>query len=266
MSTIFSQIVEGEIPARIVYEDETTVAFLDANPLAPGHTLVIPRDEYERLNDVPDDVAAASTTRFIAWSPPSRRASTPMRRPSRSTTAKRRARRSPMSTVTSSPASRATAAAPFTPSRAIGPTSATTNSTISPRTSSPDPDPGVGVASVSARRERRPNRDDGPVRPPRAPARAADREGTLERPAATRREDGAVGDSPVDGPSAVTFLPSACVARVWPSPASSPSCVPIPSPWLSNSAASSFAVCCSPGPSSSSRRAHRPAGATRGWR
>ncbi|SEW26716.1 HIT family protein [Natrinema salifodinae] len=58
MSTIFSQIVEGEIPARIVYEDETTVAFLDANPLAPGHTLVIPRDEYERLNDVPEDVAA----------------------------------------------------------------------------------------------------------------------------------------------------------------------------------------------------------------
>ncbi|OAQ53041.1 hydrolase [Natrinema mahii] len=58
MSTIFSQIVAGEIPARIVYEDETTIAFLDANPLAPGHTLVIPKDEYERLNDVPDDVAA----------------------------------------------------------------------------------------------------------------------------------------------------------------------------------------------------------------
>ncbi|QRV16951.1 HIT family protein [Haloterrigena salifodinae] len=57
MSTIFSQIVEGEIPARVVYEDETTIAFLDANPLAPGHTLVIPKDEYERLNDVPDDVA-----------------------------------------------------------------------------------------------------------------------------------------------------------------------------------------------------------------
>jgi histidine triad (HIT) family protein len=57
MSTIFTQIAEGEIPARIVYEDETTVAFLDANPLAPGHTLVIPKAEYERLNDVPDDVA-----------------------------------------------------------------------------------------------------------------------------------------------------------------------------------------------------------------
>ncbi|WP_121744069.1 HIT family protein [Natronorubrum halophilum] len=57
MSTIFSQIAAGEIPARIVYEDETTLAFLDANPLAPGHTLVIPKDEYERLNDVPDDAA-----------------------------------------------------------------------------------------------------------------------------------------------------------------------------------------------------------------
>ena len=57
MPTIFSQIVDGEIPARVVYEDETTFAFLDANPLAPGHTLVIPRDEYERLNDVPEDVA-----------------------------------------------------------------------------------------------------------------------------------------------------------------------------------------------------------------
>ncbi|AFZ72879.1 HIT family protein [Natronobacterium gregoryi] len=57
MSTIFSQIVEGEIPARVVYEDETTLAFLDANPLAPGHTLVVPKDEYERLNDIPEDVA-----------------------------------------------------------------------------------------------------------------------------------------------------------------------------------------------------------------
>ncbi len=58
MSSIFSQIVDGEIPARIVYEDETTLAFLDANPLAPGHTLVIPKAEYERLEDVPEDEAA----------------------------------------------------------------------------------------------------------------------------------------------------------------------------------------------------------------
>ncbi|WP_254766203.1 HIT family protein [Salinilacihabitans rarus] len=58
MSSIFTKIVEGEIPARVVYEDETTMAFLDANPLAPGHTLVVPKAEYERLNDVPPDVAA----------------------------------------------------------------------------------------------------------------------------------------------------------------------------------------------------------------
>ncbi|MCU4751001.1 HIT family protein [Halobacteria archaeon AArc-curdl1] len=58
MPTIFSQIAAGEIPARVVYEDETTMAFLDATPLAPGHTLVIPKDEYPRLNDVPADVAS----------------------------------------------------------------------------------------------------------------------------------------------------------------------------------------------------------------
>lgn len=58
MSTIFSQIIDGDIPARIVHEDESTIAFLDANPLAPGHTLVIPKTEYERLNDVPADEAA----------------------------------------------------------------------------------------------------------------------------------------------------------------------------------------------------------------
>ncbi|WP_255193469.1 HIT family protein [Natronobeatus ordinarius] len=57
MSTIFSKIIDGEIPARVVYEDETTFAFLDANPLAPGHTLVIPKAEYERIEDLPEDVA-----------------------------------------------------------------------------------------------------------------------------------------------------------------------------------------------------------------
>ncbi|WIV68317.1 HIT family protein [Natrialbaceae archaeon AArc-T1-2] len=57
MSTIFTQIVDGEIPADIVYENETTCAFLDANPLAPGHTLVIPKDEYTRIDDLPADVA-----------------------------------------------------------------------------------------------------------------------------------------------------------------------------------------------------------------
>lgn len=55
--TIFEQIIDGEIPSFTVYEDETTYAFLDANPLAPGHTLVIPKEPYERLNDMPADEA-----------------------------------------------------------------------------------------------------------------------------------------------------------------------------------------------------------------
>ena len=56
--TIFEQIVAGDIPARIVYETDTVAAFLDANPLAPGHTLVVPKEPYERLDDLPDDIAA----------------------------------------------------------------------------------------------------------------------------------------------------------------------------------------------------------------
>ena len=55
--TIFEQIVDGEIPSYTVYEDETTYAFLDANPLAPGHTLVIPKEPYERINDMPPELA-----------------------------------------------------------------------------------------------------------------------------------------------------------------------------------------------------------------
>ncbi|NLV13069.1 HIT family protein [Haloarcula argentinensis] len=54
---IFCQIVTGDIPGRTVYEDDTVLAFLDANPLSPGHTLVIPKAHHERLNDTPADVA-----------------------------------------------------------------------------------------------------------------------------------------------------------------------------------------------------------------
>jgi histidine triad (HIT) family protein len=55
----FCAIVAGEIPARTVHEDESTMAFLDANPLAPGHTLVVPKDHASRLDDLSDDAAAA---------------------------------------------------------------------------------------------------------------------------------------------------------------------------------------------------------------
>jgi len=56
---IFCAIVDGEIPGRIVHEDEDTLAFLDANPLADGHTLVIPKEHYERVDDLPASVAGA---------------------------------------------------------------------------------------------------------------------------------------------------------------------------------------------------------------
>ncbi|MFD1640691.1 HIT family protein [Halohasta litorea] len=56
--TIFEQIRDGEIPARIVHETETTLAFLDAHPLARGHTLVVPKEPYEHLQDLPADLSA----------------------------------------------------------------------------------------------------------------------------------------------------------------------------------------------------------------
>ncbi|USZ67004.1 HIT family protein [Halorussus salilacus] len=55
---IFCQIVEGDIPSRTVFEDDTAKAFLDANPLAPGHTLVVPKEHYETLSEVPEETAA----------------------------------------------------------------------------------------------------------------------------------------------------------------------------------------------------------------
>jgi histidine triad (HIT) family protein len=54
---IFCAIVAGEIPSRTVYEGDGVLAFLDANPLAPCHTLVIPKDHHERHQDLPGDLA-----------------------------------------------------------------------------------------------------------------------------------------------------------------------------------------------------------------
>jgi histidine triad (HIT) family protein len=52
---IFCSIVDGDIPARVVYEDADTIAFLDANPLAKGHTLVIPKEHYEDFEAMPPE-------------------------------------------------------------------------------------------------------------------------------------------------------------------------------------------------------------------
>lgn len=62
MSTLFTRIVQGEIPAHKVWEDEHHLAFLDINPVQPGHTLVIPKREVDYLFDLPPDEHAALWT------------------------------------------------------------------------------------------------------------------------------------------------------------------------------------------------------------
>ena len=54
MASIFSRIVKGEIPSYKVAEDERYFAFLDINPLAKGHTLVIPKQEVDYIFDLDD--------------------------------------------------------------------------------------------------------------------------------------------------------------------------------------------------------------------
>lgn len=63
MATIFSRIVAGEIPCHKVAEDEEFFAFLDINPVAKGHTLVIPKKEIDYIFDVED----ASLGRMMAF-------------------------------------------------------------------------------------------------------------------------------------------------------------------------------------------------------
>ena len=57
MSTIFKKIIDKEIPANIVYEDNDFVAFRDINPQAKVHILVIPKKEIANLNEVSDEDA-----------------------------------------------------------------------------------------------------------------------------------------------------------------------------------------------------------------
>lgn len=53
--TIFEKIINGEIPAHKIYEDEHTLAFLDIHPAMPGHTLVIPKNPTEFVWDLPTE-------------------------------------------------------------------------------------------------------------------------------------------------------------------------------------------------------------------
>lgn len=58
MSSIFTRIINGEIPAYKVAEDKNFLAFLDINPLAKGHTLVIPKKEVDYIFDIEDPLYA----------------------------------------------------------------------------------------------------------------------------------------------------------------------------------------------------------------
>ena len=53
---IFCKIALGTIPAEKTFENEQVVAFLDAHPKAPGHTLLIPKEHYQWFQDLPDSL------------------------------------------------------------------------------------------------------------------------------------------------------------------------------------------------------------------
>ena len=52
---IFCKIADGKIPAAKVYEDDSTISFLDIMPAHKGHCLVVPKKHYETLLDIPDE-------------------------------------------------------------------------------------------------------------------------------------------------------------------------------------------------------------------
>lgn len=58
MATIFTRIIDGEIPGTFVWRDDRCVVFMSINPLAHGHALVVPIDEVDHWVDAPPDLAA----------------------------------------------------------------------------------------------------------------------------------------------------------------------------------------------------------------
>jgi len=62
MSTVFTKIIKGELPSYKIYEDDKTYAFLDIEPETPGHTLVVPKIEVDKIYDLPDDYYQAVMT------------------------------------------------------------------------------------------------------------------------------------------------------------------------------------------------------------
>ena len=78
MATLFTKIIDGELPGRFVWRDELAVGFLSINPMGPGHTLVVPRAEVDQWLDADDALLThlhrvsrriAEAVRSV-WSPP----------------------------------------------------------------------------------------------------------------------------------------------------------------------------------------------------
>ena len=55
MASVFTKIINGEIPSYKIYEDDKTMAFLDIYPEVKGHTLVVPKNEVDKIYDLPED-------------------------------------------------------------------------------------------------------------------------------------------------------------------------------------------------------------------
>lgn len=58
MASVFTKVMNGELPGRFVYRDDRCAAFLTIAPLKPGHTLVVPIEEVDHWIDLPEDLAA----------------------------------------------------------------------------------------------------------------------------------------------------------------------------------------------------------------
>ena len=56
MDCIFCKIISKDVPAKILYEDEYSISFLDAFPVAKGHTLVIPKKHFAQIQDMSSDI------------------------------------------------------------------------------------------------------------------------------------------------------------------------------------------------------------------
>ena len=62
MPSVFTMIINGDLPGRFVWQDDRCVAFLTISPLRPGHTLVVPRDEVDHWLDLDPDLLAHLTS------------------------------------------------------------------------------------------------------------------------------------------------------------------------------------------------------------